>query len=97
MVGNIWQHDRPKKYILKLSNTRLTRHLAVTETRLLCLISHDTQVGDFLCIIKGTPLPFAPRQRQRHPVLIDSCYIHGMMDGQVLESDRYEASEIELR
>jgi hypothetical protein len=30
-------------------------------------------------------------------VLIDSCYIHGMMDGQVLESDRYEASEIELR
>jgi len=44
------------------------------------------EVGDVCCIIFGTTVPFllTPTEEGRHK-LISECYIHGVMDGEIME------------
>jgi hypothetical protein len=44
--------------------------------------------GDLICILYGCKLPFVLRKQQEQYLLVGSCYVYGMMHGEVLESVR---------
>lgn len=70
------------------------RRLAYTSDNLLALVFREAQIGDVLSIFQGTPLPFVLRKVCGGHCLVGTCYIHNMMDGEVLEDPKWTARKI---
>ena len=72
------------------------RRFCVTEKGYIGMVPHLSQVGDIVCVFFGAKVPFIVRNadlsnreggeggRGRYQ-LVGEAYVHGMMDGQVLE------------
>ena len=64
------------------------RRLAVLEDGRPCLVPNKTEIGDWLTVVAGAPMPFVLRQVGDNFKIIGRCYIHDMMDGQAVQSDK---------
>jgi hypothetical protein len=42
-------------------------------------------VGDMVCVILGCQVPIIIQKVNRHQVLVGETYVHGIMDGEVIE------------
>jgi hypothetical protein len=45
----------------------------------------DTKQGDMICVFYGCSIPFVLRKQKQGYILIAEPYIHGYMDGEVVE------------
>ena len=63
------------------------RRFCVTEKGYFGLLPPGSRIGDRVCVVLGGQTPFLLRQHPLNPTweLIGECYIHGMMDGEMLK------------
>jgi Heterokaryon incompatibility protein (HET) len=72
------------------------RRFCVTKNRYIGMLPARTQPGDLVCILFGADTPFVireaaePNSTLKSYKLVGDCYIHGMMDGEGLESQTPE-------
>jgi hypothetical protein len=94
---DLWQAAQP--YINALHLYRTTYHFCISETGYIGLVQKTTRVGDIIYVPYGSKVPFIIRKSDERPGcyrLISQCYIHGMMNGEVLESDAFPTETIQL-
>jgi hypothetical protein len=60
------------------------------------LLPIPTKHGDRICILQRCAVPYVLRPIGDHYVLIGGCYIHGIMQGEVIEKG-VEWKDIEIR
>jgi hypothetical protein len=53
-----------------------------TSERYLGLAPSGTEVDDIVCILKGSLCPVVLRKRDDHYVLVGTCHVLGLMDGE---------------
>jgi hypothetical protein len=56
-------------------------------------VPRETEVGDVIVILKGAQVPHVLRRAEQEDgryVLVGECYVHGMMDGEVVEASNLE-------
>jgi hypothetical protein len=59
----------------------------------------DVQAGDKVCVLAGCRTPLVLRPFEDHFVIVEPCFVHGLMYGQVtqgLTAGRYEMRKIEI-
>lgn len=63
------------------------RNFGTTSKGYMGLFPRGTQYGDRICVFLGAPLPFILRSQRSSGQyrLIGECYVHGIMDGEVLK------------
>jgi hypothetical protein len=44
------------------------------------------QAGDIVCVLLGGSVPYILRPKDDYYILIGEAYVHGIMDGEVLEA-----------
>jgi hypothetical protein len=72
-------------------NWCLQLRVAMTETGLVGMVPHRTEEGDYLAVIKGVSVPMILRKVDEDKVIIGGqAYFYGFMNGEVLDSDKYE-------
>jgi hypothetical protein len=75
----------------------MQRCIAVTEGGMICIAPPGAGIGDIVAVIEGGPIPFLLRPKEDYFHLIGSIYVQRIMDGEVVQSGRYEATRIILR
>ncbi|KAJ0299090.1 hypothetical protein COL516b_009341 [Colletotrichum fioriniae] len=73
------------------------RRFSRTTVGRLCLVPRETKVGDAICLLLGSEVPFVirPTKRGRYE-LIGDAYVSGVMDGEAIASGEYAETEIDL-
>jgi hypothetical protein len=70
------------------------RTFCVTECGMMGMVPKYTAIGDIICLIYGSQVPFVLRPTseyyERDYELVGECYVHGMMDGEGLELGNLE-------
>ena len=85
------------KFVQRVQEVVLNRRLVETECRRLGLAPYRVKRGDFVCILFGCSVPILLRQQndadthEEYFQIIGDCYIHGIMDGQLIEMARRES------
>jgi hypothetical protein len=74
------------------------RHLFYTVSGMRGVGPLDTQPGDKVCIIYGTPVPFIIRrcEEKQGYTLVGECYIDDIMHGEAINDGGYEGTWIDL-
>ena len=72
------------------------RRLGLMEFGIPALLPGDTQLDDYLAIVLGAPIPLVLRPVGDGYRIVGSCYIHGLMDGQLVDSALWWPREIKL-
>lgn len=67
------------------------RRLIKSCSNLLGLAPMYAESGDKICILFGSQVPFILRQEESHWIIIGECYIHGVMDGEAVETTAEES------
>lgn len=78
ILGTIWLFRRAV-----LTATRKRRFM-ITSKDYIGLVSLDAQVGHFICIIFGCPMPLIMRSIEDHFVFIGEACIHKWMHGEAM-------------
>ncbi|EFQ30787.1 heterokaryon incompatibility protein [Colletotrichum graminicola M1.001] len=74
----------------------LPRRLSLTAESRLCMAPTEARVGDVICVLLGSEVPFVIRPTRRGMYeLIGEAYVSGIMDGEVL-SGKYDQVDIML-
>jgi hypothetical protein len=73
------------------------RAFAVTEEKYVGLVPVKAKAGDYVCIILGCDVPFIVREDDGKYVLVGECYIHGIMDGEAMDMEKYKIQDIILK
>lgn len=94
--------DLKNRYLEFLCGVARGRRPALTVRGRIGMVPDSAQPGDMLVVILGAPRPFVVRpvrgesnKTQRH-ILIGECYIHGVMDGEIVKEGLDNMSFIEL-
>jgi hypothetical protein len=79
-----------------LSNTigvhTIGRNLCVTAGRYLGHVPSGSQIGDKVCILFGSAVPFLLREdKDGFFELVGECYVHGIMDGEAMKERDMES------
>jgi hypothetical protein len=53
------------------------------------LFPQSVESYDLICILYGSQVPFVLRPKNGHYQLIGECYVHGKMDGEVIQDIKY--------
>ncbi|KAF2679681.1 hypothetical protein K458DRAFT_113171 [Lentithecium fluviatile CBS 122367] len=61
------------------------RQLGLTDKQLLGTFPDETRVGDLVVIFLGAAMPFVLRAVGENYQLVGACYVHGIMDGELVE------------
>jgi hypothetical protein len=68
------------------------RNFCITDGGYLGSVPHGTLIGDRICILFGSTVPFVFREcSQGYFTLIGECYVHGIMDGEAMKERDMEA------
>ncbi|MCJ1256837.1 hypothetical protein MMC24_004662 [Lignoscripta atroalba] len=59
------------------------RRFYVTREGFMGLGPSEAQEGDVVCVLQGAHVPFVLRKVEDHHVLVEECYLHGFMNGEV--------------
>ena len=73
------------KYIKSISSCISGRKLCVTRKGYIGLVSEDAIEGDTICVFVGADVPFVLRRCDDRYKLLGDCYIHGIMNEEILE------------
>ena len=57
----------------------------------------NMQPGDLICVFLGGPVPWVIRQDGEEYVLIGECYVYGLMDGEVMDTEHLPVQDIVLK
>lgn len=82
-----------------LAGIILSYRLCATQNGFVGLVPLSTRVGDTICVFNGGAMPFVLRESTEHKGwsrLVGGCYIHGMMKGEALRSQRWKEEDIFL-
>lgn len=61
----------------------------ITEKGYMGILPAFTYPGDWICILRGGTVPFVLRQlHDGYWMLVGECYLHGFMDGEILEEKK---------
>lgn len=88
-----------KPYFLELDSMRRYFRFCLSENGYVGLAPKIAQLGDTVFVPLGSEVPFIIRKSDERPGcfrLVGQCYIHGMMDGEVLEQDLFPPEYIRL-
>ena len=86
------QIERFKRVIASRSGYR---RLGITDDYLMGVFPERIQVGDVIVIVFGAAKPFVFRPVGNAHILIGECYVHGIMDGELISiNEGTEAVEI---
>ena len=76
----------------------LNRRLCWSEDGHLALVPRHTRVGDVLCVLLVSVMPFVLRKRDDGAyMLVGECYVHDVMQGQLLRDGEKQVGHIVLR
>ncbi|EXM17742.1 Heterokaryon incompatibility [Fusarium oxysporum f. sp. vasinfectum] len=81
---------------LLLNRRTVRRCLATTRKGYLALAPQETKPGDLLCVLYGGQLPFVLRNSGSYFELIGEAYVHGIMDGESINSSNIRNMEQEF-
>ena len=69
------------------------QELCITENGYMALVSEETQLGDRIAWLSGGSLPLVLRPLGIYYMVVEPCYVHGIMDGEAFPETE---SELEL-
>jgi hypothetical protein len=73
------------------------RRLGTTIKRYLGLFPRQAQAGDVVCVLSGCHVPFVLRKdRGVTYKLVGECYVHGIMDGEVMKMEKIPLTTITI-
>ncbi|GME28878.1 uncharacterized protein K452DRAFT_353118 [Neofusicoccum parvum] len=71
-----------------LHSAMRSRRMGTTEKGYLGLLPRQTKPGDVVCILLGCNVPFIIRKADKGMYrLVGECYVHGIMEGEVVEME----------
>jgi hypothetical protein len=76
------------------------RRMVFLQSGYIGLVPAATMVGDHVCVLFGGSVPYVLRPEESYYRLIGDCYIHGLMDGEAIESlgkGAVQVQDFELR
>jgi hypothetical protein len=69
----------------------------MTEKGYMGILPPFTSPGDWICILNGGTVPFVLRQLDEdYWMLVGECYLHGFMDGEILEEEKAGSVKFEV-
>ena len=73
------------------------RRFGVTSKGYMGLFPQTTHFGDEICVISGSHIPFVVRRQSGDDFqLVGECYVHGTMNGEVLQKTELSSTEMTL-
>lgn len=75
-----------RAFMVLIEKFCLMRSFALTKGGYMGLVPHTAEPGDAVCIFLGGQTTFILRAVNDHWILVGEAYIHGLMDGEALES-----------
>ena len=73
------------------------RRFGVTSKGYMGLFPQTTHVGDEVCVISGGYIPFVVRRQSGDDFqLVGECYVHGVMNGEVMQMTELSSAEMTL-
>lgn len=98
----LWKYTRRKvkkiqieRFKIEILSRSSRSRLGITDDCLMGVFPERTQVGDVIVIILGATKPFGFRQVGNAYIIIGECYVHGIMDGELINiNEGTEAVEI---
>jgi hypothetical protein len=91
--------DNTNSYFKRLFPIMTQYTLCEARTGLVGMVPLDTMVGDLIYIFTGGTMPFILRPSaglQSKYKVVGGCYIHGIMDGEAVRSDKWREEEVTL-
>ncbi|SPQ21408.1 6e4a2e03-3f34-4a88-b893-88585cdd9405 [Thermothielavioides terrestris] len=75
---------------IALINALRNRRLGITEAGRLGLFPRHGKVGDTVCVVQISDVPFLlrPAEQSGKYCLVGECYVHGIMKGEVVEQEK---------
>ncbi|KAL8784527.1 MAG: hypothetical protein Q9195_009004 [Heterodermia aff. obscurata] len=70
------------------------RRLAYTKNGYMALVSHHAREGDFVYALYGGHVLYVLRPKDDNFVLVGECYVHGLMDGEILQMDQFGLDKV---
>lgn len=86
MVGNT-QTKMANSFAGKIRISQSYGSLGTTDNNFIGFLPKQTQLGDVIVIIFGATTPFVLRPVDDAYILIGECYVHGIMDGELMHID----------
>ena len=84
-------------YAMQMYAASRFRRFVVTENGFMGLVPFCAEAGDRVCIFLGSSTPFLIREKESSSFeLVGDAYIHGVMDGEALESKNWQPEMLEL-
>ncbi|TGJ82702.1 hypothetical protein E0Z10_g6056 [Xylaria hypoxylon] len=77
-------------------NSMAWRRLMGTQSGRMGTAPAAAQLGDRIALLLGCSVPMVLREKKDGWVVVGECYVHGVMDGEVLESEKKDISDIKL-
>ena len=78
MVDEAWP------FAAALGRTQRGRRLCWTQRGYVGTATHDTEEGDLIVLFEGFRMPFVLRRKEDKFQIVGDCYIHGIMDGDLM-------------
>jgi hypothetical protein len=69
--------------------------MVVSRKGYLGLIPFETERDDLVCVLLGGEMPFILRPEGSYYTLVGECYVHGIMDEEVLEAAQDESIQLQ--
>lgn len=91
--------DMAKPHLCELTMMVNNFCFSLSESGYVGLVPKNALLGDNIFVPFGSEVPIIIRKSDERSGcfrLIGECYIHGMMNGEVLESDAFPSGEIQL-
>jgi hypothetical protein len=87
-----------RQFIATVAHKTMERQFFVTKRGYMGLGPPRVEVGDVICVCPGLRVPMILRKTDDYFELQAECYVHGIMDGEVMESlDKGKVSLEEIK
>ena len=74
-----------------------SRRIFTTTGGYMALGPAEFRSGDLVCLLAGGAIPWVIRQDGDDYILIEECYVHGVMDGEVMQTEKIPIQDIVLK
>jgi hypothetical protein len=72
------------EFVASFEQVSRNRVFFITEEGYMGMGPRNTKLGDFVCVLLGSRVPFILRAVDDHHVLVGECYCHGIMGGELM-------------
>jgi hypothetical protein len=99
LEGSFPSLDDMNSYFKRLLPMMITYKLCETQTGLVGMVPLDTTTGDSVYIATGSAMPFILRSNsgiEGKFQVVGGSYIHGIMNGEAVQSDKWKEKDVTL-